>query len=388
MTSWPSVPLCEVGSVITGATPKTSQSNFYGGEIPFVTPAELDVSTPIMSTPRTLTEAGASQVRLIPPGTIMVCCIGSLGKVGMAGRALATNQQINSVIFDPTRVWPRYGYHACRLLRPKLVAMAPATTVAIVSKSKFEALHIPLPPLDEQRRIAAILDAADSLRAKRRAALAKLDQLAQSIFIEMFGDPIENSHALPISTLADLIDPARPLTYGILMPGPDEPDGILYVRVVDMKNGGIDASSMRRTTAKIASQYRRSQLKPGDLLMSIRGHVGRMAIVPASLNGANITQDTARIALQHIDTVYVQECLRTAAAQRWMAKRTKGAAVKGINLGDLREMPIPIPSSDAQLKFSQRIQIVEHIRKNATRHILDLETLFASLQHSAFRGAL
>jgi len=76
----------------------------------------------------------------------------------MVGRSLATNQQINSIVFDEARVWPRYGFYACKLLKPKLEGMAPATTVAIVNKSKFEALEILVPPLNEQKRIAAILD--------------------------------------------------------------------------------------------------------------------------------------------------------------------------------------------------------------------------------------
>jgi hypothetical protein len=160
MSAWPTYPIFELGKVTTG--PSTSEEDLYGGDIPFVTPAELDRTDPVIAASRTLSPLGSAKARTLPRDTVMVCCIGSLGKVGISGRTVATNQQINSVVFDETRVWPRYGFYACRLLKPRLEMMAPATTVAIVNKSKFEKLEIPVPPLAAQRRIAEILDCGPS----------------------------------------------------------------------------------------------------------------------------------------------------------------------------------------------------------------------------------
>src|SRR5207253_5950529 len=129
-----------------------------------------------------------------------------------------------------------------------------------------------------------------------------------------------------VRPLIDLVDPQRPISYGILMPGPDQDEGVKYVRVVDMKGGGIDLSGIRKTTETISNAFRRSLLKPGDLLMSIRGHVGRFAVVPPELEGANITQDTARLAIHGASPVFVRECLRAEGFQRWMANHTKGVA--------------------------------------------------------------
>lgn len=257
-----------------------------------------------------------------------------------------------------------------------------------IVQNKLVSIRIPLPPLSEQRRIAAILDAADALRAKRRAALAKLDTLAQSIFVEMFGDPITKDSAWPVLRLEDIIPEDRPLTYGILMPGEDQADGIPYVRVVDMKGGGIDVVGVRRTTREISNQYRRSLLKGGDLLISIRGHVGRTAIVPEELENANITQDTARIASSRFDLRFVQELLRHRSTQHWMARRTKGAAVRGINLGDLRHLPLISPPRRRQEKFGDAASAM-HASGGYMRQQLALaDALFASLQHRAFSGGL
>lgn len=204
----------------------------------------------------------------------------------------------------------------------------------------------------------------------------------------MFGDPILNRANYEVKDLAEVIDRSRPITYGILKPGPDTDDGVPYVRVVDIKGGHVRANALRRTTPAIAKEYRRSTLCVGDLLISIRGHVGRMAVAPAACEGANITQDTARLAVAKANVEFVRSCLAMPSAQDWMAKRTKGAAVRGINLGDLRRFPLPIPPHDLQLDFAKAAEAAQRmVFCNQEQHIV-AEALFASLQSRAFTGQL
>jgi type I restriction enzyme, S subunit len=279
--------------------------------------------------------------------------------------------------------WVRSPRFVSEMVRRATGASYPAVSDRIVCDSE-----IPLPPLPEQRRIADILDKADALRAKRHAALAQLDTLTQSLFLDMFGDPIANRRQLPVRTLIDLVDEARPISYGILMPGPDQTTGVKYVRVVDMQDGGIKLSGIRKTTEAISNSFRRSLRRPGDLLMSIRGHVGRFAVVPLDLAGANITQDTARLAIAGADPVFVRECLRTESFQRWMARRTKGVAVRGINLEDVKLMPVIIPDPTDQNEFARVAERIGQVRASERASAVELDTLFASLQHRAFRGEL
>jgi type I restriction enzyme, S subunit len=325
-------------------------------------------------------------------GDVLVC------EGGEAGRAAIWDGKIPEMKFQKAlhrvRVGPeldnRYLVHQLMAdyFNGRLAEYYTGATIKHLTGQDLARYEFFLPPLAEQQRIAAILDAADALRQKRRQALRLLDQLSQSIFIEMFGDPATNPKGWPECRLEDCIDPDRPLTYGILMPGPDEPDGVKYVRVVDMRNGAIDLSAVRSTTKEIAAQYRRSTLKAGDLLMSIRGHVGRMAIVPAELAGANITQDTARIAVVNADAEFIQEMIRSVRAQRWMSQRTKGAAVQGINLGDLRNLPLLKPTFDLQRQFAARVKVGRATHLKSAASLARLDTLFASLQHRAFRGEL
>lgn len=317
--------------------------------------------------------------------TILIGCRGSCGSLHLAPpRAYANGNAMALDELDETRALPEFLIHYFRSRGFRDVTTG--TSQPQIIGQNLVRVRVPLPPLPEQRRIAAILDKAEALRTKRREALARLDTLAQSIFSEMFGDPVNNPHGLPVRPLKELIDPNRPITYGILMPGPDVQEGVPYVRVVDMKDGGIDLTGIRRTTYVISDSYKRSLLQEGDLLMSIRGHVGRFAVVPPELEGANITQDTARFALCGIEPFYLRECLRSPGFQNWMARRTKGAAVQGINLGDVKTMPIPVPPLQDQVRFAEMVTSTDRFRGVQGDALVQSEALCFSLQHRIFRG--
>jgi type I restriction enzyme S subunit len=149
--------------------------------------------------------------------------------------------------------------------------------------------------------------------------------------------------------LNDLIQQDRPVTYGILKPGTGHDGGIPVVKVKDFPNGFIDQSALLLTSPEIDASYKRSRLLPGDLLISIRGTVGRLAEVPPSLDGANITQDTARLTIRlEINRIFVRGMLETPLLQNRMQELIRGVAVKGINISDLRQIPIPMPPQDRQ----------------------------------------
>jgi type I restriction enzyme, S subunit len=391
-TAWPEVPLGEVATVVSGATPKTAREDYWNGDVCWATPKDLSElgAKFIEDTPRKLTPEGlqACAAAVLPAGSVLLSSRAPIGLVAINTVPMATNQGFKSLVPNLERVDSNYLYWWLVTNRRKLESLGRGATFKEISKAITAQVEIPLPPVAEQRRIAAILDVADGLRDKRRESLALLDSLAESIFLDMFGDLIEADGRCDWVELATVVDPSRPVRYGILKPGPDLPDGRPYVRVVDMVDGGLDHKSVRRTSAEIDHQYRRSRVGQGDLLMSIRGHVGRVTVVPEELDGANITQDSCRIALVDADPWFVLAWLRLKPAQDWMRRNTKGVAVRGINIGDVRRLPVPLPPRPQQREFAQRFQQVA-----ANRHLLrasadDLDALFASLQHRAFRGEL
>ena len=254
---------------------------------------------------------------------------------------------------------------------------------------QIKQFKIPLPPIEQQKPIAAILDKANPIRRKRKEAIALTEELLRSTFLDMFGDPMINPKRWDKKPLIELIDENRPITYGILKPGENIPYVIPYVRVIDMKNGTVDVSIVRRTTKEIGNQYKRSRLHTGDLLLSIRGHVGRLAIVPEELDNANITQDTARLAVGNLlTTEYLFAFLQSHQMQHWMLNRIKGAGVKGINLADVKEIPVLIPPKPLQNKYAKFFKGIRTHQQHNRDSISYSENLFNSLLQKAFRGEL
>jgi type I restriction enzyme S subunit len=245
-------------------------------------------------------------------------------------------------------------------------------------------VEIPLPPLDEQRRIAAILDKADGLRRKRRRALDLLDCLNQSIFLEMFGCRKD-----PVYELKDVVKKGTIVTYGIVQAGAEFPGGIPYIRTGDLVDGKIRIEGLKRTDPAIAARFSRSRVDAGDIVMSIRATVGTTAVVPTELEGANLTQGTARIAPgENVQLDYLLEYIRAQSTQRWIAAQVKGATFLEITLGRLRELPVAVPPLDLQNEFSTIVQKVRHGQACNVKQATLAETLFSSLQHRAFSGQL
>ncbi len=188
-----------------------------------------------------------------------------------------------------------------------------------------------------------------------------------------------SASAWPMVLLEQLVDPNRPITYGIVQPGPDIPGGVPYVRVVDIQNGSVISQQLRRTSPDIAQSYRRSSLSAGDLLISIRGHVGRTAIATPNIDGANLTQDTARVAvLPPANVRYIQRYVESASARHWLTQHTKGVAVTGINLTDLRRLPVPLPPPPEQRRIADILDKADAIRRKRKQAIALTDQLLRS----------
>ena len=199
--------LKDIGTIITGNTPKTSDNrNYDSNDICFVKPSDIDDNklSDLCSSECYISEYARSKARIVPAQSVLVTCIGIIGKVGINAVDCAFNQQINAIIPNIEKCNCRYLAYAIQRERAKLQSIANAPVVPILNKSQFSDIEISLPPLAEQHKIAAVLDKISDLIAKRRWQLDKLDELVKSRFIEMFGDPITNTHFLPLIALSEL----------------------------------------------------------------------------------------------------------------------------------------------------------------------------------------
>jgi type I restriction enzyme S subunit len=192
---WVWATCAQIGEAITGFTPPKSNPEFFGGDVPFFKPTDLDAGYNVREFRDSLTEAGALHGRVLPPQSILVTCIGAtIGKTGLARVRCATNQQINALVVSEEPVSPKYVYwYFCGPLgQRQILDNASATTLPILNKSRFEALPIPLPPLVEQERIVAEverrLSVIDELETAVTANLQRAARLRQSVLQRAFSE--------------------------------------------------------------------------------------------------------------------------------------------------------------------------------------------------------
>ena len=176
--AWPVNSLKELGKVKTGGTPPSAKPGMFGGQIPFITPGDLESEEPVK---RTVTEEGAVEAETVRAGASLVCCIGAtIGKMGKANQRSAFNQQINAVEWSDG-VDDDFGLGVLQFFKPQIAAWGASTTLPILKKSSFEKIEIPVPPLQLQRDFARRVAAVEKLKTSHRASLAKLDALFASL---------------------------------------------------------------------------------------------------------------------------------------------------------------------------------------------------------------
>ena len=157
-----------------------------------------------------------------------------------------------------------------------------------------------------------------------------------------------------ITPLDTFVSNDAPICYGILKPGDHYEGGIPVIKVKNIIGGVILEDDLLKTTPEIHAQYKRAEVKEGDILLTIRGTTGRVAIVPNSLNGANITQDTARIRVSsNDDSLYIFYALQSFNVQQQITLNTVGQAVKGINIAEVKKLKIYHPILDEQKAIAQ-----------------------------------
>ena len=260
------------------------------------------------------------------------------------------------------------------------------STRAKLTKAGASKIQIPLPPLAEQRRIAGILDAADALRAKRREALAQLDTLIQSTFLDMFGDPVTNPMGWEVVSVGDEI--------GFLTSGSRgwakyyAEDGDTFIRIQNLKDGQLDLGDIAFVKAPESVEAKRTTVEPGDVLLSITADLGRTAVVPRGIAKAHINQHLAILRFTSLSPVFVSYQLASKGGQAQFDRLNREGVKAGLNFNDVKSIRLTNPPLNLQQRFAAIADSVEHQKASQRAHLAELDTLFASLQSLAFRGDL
>jgi type I restriction enzyme S subunit len=252
--------------------------------------------------------------------------------------------------------------------------------------------RVPVPPLPEQRRIAEILDKADALRATRRAAIAQLDTLTQSIFLDMSGDPATNPKGWAVNTLGELISVGP--QNGLYKPASEYGSGTPILRIDGFYDGvvtGLTTLKRLRVTDEEQSLY---GLHPGEIVINrvnSREYLGKSALIPFLSEPTVFESNMMRFAIDRtrLDPGYLIRFLQTQYVRGQILQSAKDAVNQSsINQQDVKGLSVLVPPLSTQQQFVQRWASIDQARANQTASLSLLAALFASLQHRAFRGEL
>ena len=195
---WKVVELGEVGKIITGSTPSTERTEYYGEDYPFISPEDINYEKYVNKSVKMLSKLGFKISRKIPPKSICVVCIGStIGKVSLTIEETTTNQQINTIVsnrkmYDPDGLY----YFTLFYIQKPLRIEAGLQAVPIVNKSKFAKIKIPIPPLPEQHYIASILSQIDETIEKEQKYREKLERIKQGLMEDLLAGEIRTNHLI------------------------------------------------------------------------------------------------------------------------------------------------------------------------------------------------
>jgi type I restriction enzyme S subunit len=263
------------------------------------------------------------------------------------------------------------------------------TTRSKLTKAGAARIEIPIPDIEEQRRIAKILDHADDLRAKRRKALANVDELSAAIFDEMFGDPMTHESRWPVaqvdylcSLVVDCVNRTAPLS--------EVPTDYKMIRTTNVKSGRVDLTNVRYVDRDTFERWnRRATPRAGDVLLTREAPVGQ----------AGVLREEASVFLGQRLMLYrpdpsraTSEYLLASFSSRFLQaqfdRHGSGSTVKHLSLPVCRSLSMLAPPLGLQQEFTKRIAQVESVRESAIEQAQGLAREFASLQQKAFAGLL
>ncbi|MFV8224055.1 restriction endonuclease subunit S [Faecalibacterium hattorii] len=377
--------LGELGKIITGNTPKTSDAqNYESNDICFVKPSDFTDNeiTEIHQSEFYISAYAKDKARVLPTDSILVTCIGIIGKVAINKVPCAFNQQINAIVPEKKVCNPRYIAYAIQNLQPKMQSTANAAVVPILNKTQFSNLEVPLLPVEEQKQIACNLNKIDKLIFLRKQQLEKLDELVKARFVEMFGDPVNNPMNYPKSQLGKVCD-VRDGTH-------DSPEyydvGYPLVTSKNVTGGKIDLSECNLISEDdYKKTCERSKVDRGDIIMPMIGTVGKPVIVNIEPMFAIKNVALIKFTLDSLVTnIYIKTLLESDYFDCAVLDKIRGGTQKFIALGDIRKLEIILPDLKHQQCFSTFVERVDQQKQTVQQSLEKLELMKKALMQEYF----
>ena len=374
--------LKELGEIITGSTPSMSDSrNYESNDICFIKPSDIheEAITALESSEFFIAEYALKKARIVPKGSILVTCIGSIGKIGITEKECSFNQQINAILPNEELVDTSFLAHYLSYKKKELQDLANSAVVPIINKSQFSEVEIKLPRLEHQKKIANLLNFLDNIISLRKDQLTKLDQLVKTRFVEMFGCVENNIFNFPICSIGDYCS----LKSGTTLPSDVENEGgsIPYIKVADMNISGNEkyiTASSRYVTEETAGK----RIFPsGAVVFPKRG--GAIGTNKKRLTQCPICADLNVMGVipgEKINSFYLLSYFDMVD----LGSLDNGSSVPQVNNKDIAPLKFLLPPLPLQEEFAAFVQKVDKSKAAVKQSLEKLETLKKSLMQEYF----
>lgn len=378
--------IAEIASILkTGKTPPSKEEKYYGGEILWFTPGDLNGVKLLKESQRTISTEAVTDKKatIFPKNTLIISCIGDIGKIGIATEQCSSNQQLTG-IYPKDILDVHYLYYWFYSNKEKISSVANNAVVPILNNKQLGNIDIVYPPLPEQQRIAAMLDAADAYRQKTKALIAKYDELAQSIFLDMFGDPVKNEKGWEVKPIEEV---SLKITDGEHGTVKRLTVGKMYLMARNIQNDQLFLNDISYISEEDHNRiYKRCNPQTGDiLLVCVGATIGKLCIVP-EMEEFSLARSVALIKPNDdlVNGIFLIHFLRTPFAQANMSKSGNSSAQAGLYTGQIKKLKILNPPLTLQNQFAERIEALEAQKAQAQAALVKAEELFGSLLQESF----
>jgi restriction endonuclease S subunit len=342
---WTRATLGEVATWYSGGTPRAGDRGYYGGAIPWAVIADLNDGR-LTGTASTITDEGLRVIggRTAPVGAVLVSMYGTIGRVGVAGVPMATNQAIAWAVPDDRCISTEFLFHYLRFAAPLLDAQGRGATQRNINREILKNWPILVPPLDEQRRIVDLIASVDRCINVAEAVAQRAYSVARAVIDDIAST---TDQRLPLKKLAEVKGGKR---LPKATPWAEYPTKHPYIRVTDLHDGQIEESGLVFVPDDVWPRISRYLVKSGDVILSIVGTIGEVAHVPPSLDGANLTENAARVRVSN--TVYapfLAAFLRSNTGQAEITRLTVGTTQKKLALFRIELIEVPVPPHEVQV---------------------------------------
>ena len=382
------VSLGDVFKVSSGGTPSRTKSEYFGGDIPWVKTGDL--KGVYANKPKEfITQVGLenSSAKLFPPSTVLLAMYGAtIGACSILSFEAATNQACAAIL--PSENYnEKYLYYYFSYIKPSLIRMGVGGAQPNISAGLIKKLKVPNLSLEEQKKITEILDAANSLKQKDQQLVEHYDRLSQSLFLDMFGDPVQNPKKWEQLSLEDMVDFLTSGSRGWAKYYSDTGD--IFIRIQNVGKNKLMIDDITYVNAPNNAESKRTAVQAGDILLSITADLGRTAVIPKDFPKAHINQHLAIIRLKKgYNPDYVSEFIASEGGKRQFMKLDKGGVKAGLNFTDIKSLKLLNPPMEVQNEYLNRVKNIKQQKLIAEKSLMKSNDLFNSLLQKAFKGEL